>query len=100
MRHIALLLVVACGPNHVGHDANLGGGDGQATDGTSSDAGSCNQLTAVFRDFRMDHPDFEHRTGDDRNILNGVLGIDGRPVYALAGASNTVSGPTTFAQWY
>ncbi len=53
---------------------------------------ACGQLTAVYRDFRSDHPDFEKTTGDDRGIVRPALGVDGMPGYALAGASATISG--------
>src|SRR5690349_73023 len=60
-----------------------------------ADAGSdhCGDLTAIYRDFKQAHPDFEDTLGDDRGLVEDVLGADGKPVYALAGASATVSGP-------
>lgn len=92
---IVLVLSVGCGP-HPGAkpDAAGHGGDGAGT------AACDHQLTALLRDFRSDHPDFEHNKGDDRGILSADLGADGTPVFALSGPSATVSGPASFAQWY
>lgn len=100
----ALLVVVsaACGPSPLPGVVDAAGdpradalaaGDGAPVD--------CDHLTATVRDFRADHPDFEHATStDDRGIVRAELGVDGKPTYARPGASPTVSGPTSFDQWY
>ncbi len=104
MGHIALatiaLVLFACGPSSTSVP------DGAAVTADSS-AGSdeppvsCTQLDAVLRDFRSDHPDFEHATStDDRGLVEAELGPDGKPVYAHAGASPTVSGAVSFDQWF
>lgn len=71
-------------------------------DASGGDAGaSCGQLTATLRDFRADHPDFEHVTNtDDRGIVRVALGLDGKPVYAPSGASPSVASQASFDQWY
>ncbi|MEO8705856.1 MAG: fibro-slime domain-containing protein [Kofleriaceae bacterium] len=99
---IALLFLVACGSKTgEGVDAP-GGDDGGGLDGLGplGDGGACGSLTAILRDFKADHPDFEHALGDDRNLVRADLGGDGKPVYAPAGATGTVSGQVSFDQWY
>jgi fibro-slime domain-containing protein len=67
------------------------------------DAGDdhCGELTAVFRDFKEDFVDFEGSgLGDDRGLVRDDLGADGKPVYAPAGATATVSGAASFDRWY
>ena len=73
-----------------------------APTGPIADAGpdTCGNLTAVFRDFKQAHADFENTLGDDRGLVEDLLGADGKPVYALPGASLTVSGPASFNEWY
>lgn len=104
---LAVLSLSACGPRTDpepgtedapggGSDAE-GGGDG----GGGGDAGACGQLTATVRDFKIDHPDFEvDPYGDDRGLVAVDLGTGNKPVYAPAGATLTVSGATSFDQWY
>ena len=99
-----LACVTACGPavKH-GPDAS-GGGDGGGDDasggGDATDAQNCGQLNVTLRDFQIAHPDFEGATGDDRGLVKVDLGIDNKPQYAPAGATTTVSGKTSFDQWY
>jgi fibro-slime domain-containing protein len=111
MRHAAIsiaigLFIVGCGPRATPFsDGNVSGdGDGDVSDdGTTAtgDAPSCAELTAVLRDFRVDHPDFEKATStDDHGIVRPQLGADGKPVYAHGGATPTVAGPSSFDQWY
>ena len=102
-RLLLLAAVVGCGPHDHGVDGG-GGGDGQGNgDGTGSgggDAGQCGTLTAILRDFTSSHPDFEKAIADDRGLVMTDLGADDKPVYAPAGATATVSGKTSFDQWY
>ena len=59
------------------------------------------KLTATVRDFQTTFPDIEPGNWvEDRGIVAQELGPDDKPVYAHTGATLTVSGPTTFAQWY
>jgi fibro-slime domain-containing protein len=101
------VVLVACGGGDGGGDGGGGDGDGGGGDGDGGggdgdgDGGEqCGQLTAVLRDFKADHPDFEGALGDDRGLVEVDLGGDGKPVYAPAGASPTVSGAASFDQWY
>src|SRR5688500_15518839 len=100
-----LLLVAACGPTRGnqpdagGNGSDSGGPDNSDAD-TTGDAGLCGVLTATYRDFRSDHPDFEKAIGDDRGLVRADLGVDGRPIYAPAGSTLTVSGQASFDQWY
>lgn len=87
--------------NTGGGNGNTGGGSGNT--GGGSGAGLCSHsLTARFRDFRDDHPDFEHYVGPD--VLKGVvldqLDAQSLPVYAPAGATSDTSGKEAFDQWY
>jgi fibro-slime domain-containing protein len=60
----------------------------------------CGTLIAVLRDFKADHPDMEGEGGSDPGLVAAQLGDDGKPVYAPAGATVTVSGAASFDQWY
>jgi len=59
-------------------------------------------LTATFRDFSADHPDFElgvsGQTEATLGLVASSLGTDGVPELARAGAS--ISSADSFAQWY
>jgi fibro-slime domain-containing protein len=60
-------------------------------------------LTAVVRDFKIEHPDFEMSTGagSEQGIVMEVLGDDGKPVYR--GGYNPVhstTGAENFLHWY
>jgi fibro-slime domain-containing protein len=101
---LAILLLPACG----GDDGGGGGDDGD-DDSTDDDGGNgngdatdeqCGDLTAVYRDFKADHPDFEGTIGADRGLVQEDLGADDKPVYAPADATTTVSGAASFDQWY
>lgn len=97
------IAAAGCGPNSGTIDGNGGGDDGGGGNGDGSmtaDAAGCGELIAHLRDFRADHPDFEDALGDDRGLVQGQLGGDGKPVYAPAGATATVSGQASFDQWY
>lgn len=99
------LLVAACGPTvSTGEDAP---GDSAGTDdaadvdsGPTIDSQACGTLNVTLRDFQAAHPDFEGQTGVDRGLVRADLGMDGKPVYAPAGATATVSGAASFDQWY
>lgn len=114
-----LAVLVGCGGGHTIGDGGTGGdgdggfGDGGHGDGSGNGDGSglgdggggsgdggCGQLTAILRDFKADHPDFEDALGDDRGIVAVDLGSDDKPVYAHSGATATVSGKASFDQWY
>ncbi|MEO9186893.1 MAG: fibro-slime domain-containing protein [Kofleriaceae bacterium] len=104
MRHRTVAIVVAlagCGANHgTLFDGGSADGSGVVADAPGGNDTSCGQLSAVLRDFRSDHPDFEHATGDDRGLVRADLGADNKPVYAPAGSTSTVSGQASFDQWY
>jgi fibro-slime domain-containing protein len=109
MRTMLLALVIAatgCGPSggdDTGGGDDAGGGGIDARGGEGIDAPpveSCGELTAVFRDFRADHPDFEDAIAVDRGIVATTIGGDRKPVYAQPGATATVSGAASFDQWY
>jgi len=65
-------------------------------------------LTGTIRDFNSantsfngvaGHPDFEAYGGDDRGIVQSLLGADGKPVYS-GGSHATVTSAASFYQWY
>ena len=102
---ISILLLGACGDDGGGggggDDDGSGDGDGGlGDDGGGGGGGDCGELTAVYRDFKADHPDFEGAIADDRGLVETDLGADGKPVYAPGGATATVSGQASFDQWY
>lgn len=105
---LAVALAIGCGPSKGGGAGDAGGGDGGGGGdnggddggGGGGDGGLCGELTATYRDFRADHPDFEGATGVDRGVVRIDLGADGKPVYAPAGATATISGAASFDQWY
>jgi fibro-slime domain-containing protein len=57
-------------------------------------------VAGTIRDFHSSHPDFEKAIGDDRGLVQMALGADGTPVFAPSGPTTTVSGKTTFDQWF
>lgn len=76
---------------------DLGSGGG----GPSTGADGCGtKILAVIRDFKSDHPDFEHGGGTEVGLVKTTLGADRKPVFAQTGATKTVSGPMSFDQWY
>jgi len=107
---LAMLALVVGAAAGCGDDGNGGGGDDTGDGGNGNGDGgngngdgrneSCGDLTAVFRDFKADHPDFEDAIASDRGLVETALGGDGKPVYAPAGATATVSGQASFDQWY
>jgi fibro-slime domain-containing protein len=89
--------MIACGPSSKSMPDAAPSSDSASVDPPAS----CTQLNAVLRDFRSDHPDFEKATStDDRGIVEPVLGTDKKPVYAHAGATPSVSGRSSFEQWF
>ena len=104
---IALVVGAAagCGPGSAGDDTG-GDDDGGAGDDDGGGGGidafpeDCGDLTAVYRDFKAEHPDFEDAIAVDRGLVETDLGLDDKPVYAPAGATATVSGQASFDQWY
>jgi len=101
------LLVTACGPS-AGSGIDAPGAEDALTpdaapvpDGPPPvDALACGELAVTFRDFQISHPDFEDATGAELGLVEATLGVDDKPVYAPVGASPTVSGKTSFDQWY
>ncbi len=60
-------------------------------------------LPIVLRDFPESHPDFEDYSGALDGIVENLLSVDGKPVYALEGgvpADTKVTSSDTFDQWY
>jgi fibro-slime domain-containing protein len=63
----------------------------------------CAALRATLRDFQPGtHPDFESFTADGvfPGLVQPMLGADGKPAYAQAGATPHTTGPAAFAQWF
>jgi fibro-slime domain-containing protein len=100
-RWLAAALLVGCGAHTNKTDGGNGNGDGRGGDGGgTADALGCGQLAVTFRDFTSSHPDFEKTIADDRGLVLPDLDAGRLPVYAHTGATVTVSGPTSYAQWY
>ncbi len=57
-------------------------------------------LPIVLRDFSVSHPDMQYVIGTDFGIVEGLLGVDGKPVYASATTTPTTNGAASFDQWY
>jgi fibro-slime domain-containing protein len=57
-------------------------------------------VLVTYRDFASSHPDMQKGVGVDTGLVQTDLGLDNKPVYAPAGSTNTVSGATSFNQWY
>ena len=84
-----------------GGSGNSGGGSGNT--GGGSGGGACSHaLNVRFRDFRDDHPDFEHYSGPDvlPGLVKDQLDAQSLPVYAPAGPTSATSGKEAFDQWY
>jgi fibro-slime domain-containing protein len=99
---VLLVGLAACGPKvKNGIDGSGGGDDDSGTgDGSTVDGLNCGELLVTLRDFQSSHPDFEKALGDDRGLVKVDLGAGNKPEYAPAGATGTVSGKTSFDQWY
>jgi fibro-slime domain-containing protein len=84
-------------------DPLVAGSRVDAGSATSADGGAdkCGTtLLGVVRDFKDDHPDFEQTIADDPGLVKDTIDTDQKPVYAPSGATKTVSGATSFDQWY
>jgi fibro-slime domain-containing protein len=57
-------------------------------------------LTGTVRDFLDSHPDFEKTIASDLGLVQTVLGVDRKPVYAGGAGTATTQGQTAFDQWY
>ena len=90
--------------NGTGGGLALGGENGVGGNGSPGGSGNgyCGTaLTGMIRDFSpTTNPDFEYKIGDDRGIVEKMLGSDGKPVYASATDTPTTHGKMTFDQWY
>lgn len=75
-------------------------GEGRAGSAMTGADGCGTVILAVIRDFKSDHPDFEKTIGAEEGLVEPTLGADRKPVFAHTGATNTVSGPESFDQWY
>jgi fibro-slime domain-containing protein len=75
----------------VGPGAGSGGAGGE-------DCG--NTLKGIVRDFPVSHPDFEDFLGEDKGIVQDLLGMDGKPVYAGNPTTPTTTGQANFDQWF
>lgn len=53
-----------------------------------------------IRDFHSSHPDMEKSIGDDRGLVDDILGPDDKPVYVKPGPTATTSGKAGFDQWF
>jgi fibro-slime domain-containing protein len=61
----------------------------------------CEQLRARVRDFDDTHPDFEKYLGSGvKDIVEPVLGADGKVVLNTSLPLREVTSPESFAQWY
>ena len=75
-------------------------GSGSAGSPSSNADGCGTVILAVIRDFKSDHPDFEKAIASEEGLVEATLGADRKPVFAHAAATETVSGPESFDQWY
>lgn len=130
MRAFVLLMVVACvtgcqcggdvsvggntgggsgskdagGAGGGGGNAGTGGGGtsgaGGGSGGGAADAGACTGITAVLRDFRDSHADFEKYIGAQTGLVQDTLDSDAKPVYRSSGSPVVITNATTFREWY
>lgn len=103
------MLLVACGPGS--REGGPGGGldaSAPAIDASVDaapivppvDATPCGQVLVTYRDFRTTHPDMQSGVGVDYGLVQPLLDVNDKPVFAPAGATSTVSGAASFNQWY
>ena len=87
-----------------GNAGNFGTSGGNPDDAgvTQEKCGTAPSFVGTLRDFKAHNPaDFERNvTGSELGLVKVDLGADSKPEYARTGASSTVGGPATFAQWY
>ena len=79
------------GTSSVGPGAGSGGAGGENCEST---------LKGIVRDFPVSHPDFEDFLGEDKGIVETLLGMDGKPVYAGKPTTPTTTGKENFDQWF
>src|SRR5689334_2302360 len=98
---IVMVGAVGCGPTPVSHEVDAAAHPVEVDASTvvPVDAPTCG-IVATFRDFQSSHPDFEHAIHDDRGLTSATLGLDHKPEYFQPAATMTVSGKTSFDQWY
>ncbi len=82
-----------------GTDTGGSGGTG-GSDGSSTTNGCGTTILAVIRDFQADGKNFEGQTGDDRGMVQPMLGADRKPVWAHTTPTKTVADPTQLDSWY
>lgn len=75
-------------------------GDGAAGAPSDDEEGCGTTILAVVRDFTPEHPDFEAAIAPETGLVEKTLGADRKPVFARSGATQTVSGPDSFDEWY
>jgi fibro-slime domain-containing protein len=81
--------------------ANGGASGSSSGSGGGSGTGCGSNLTGRIRDFASSHPDFEDELGDDRGMVEGMLGADGKPVYAHGDTgTTTTTNAEAFNQWF
>jgi fibro-slime domain-containing protein len=99
------IFLFACGPSPRPDTATPDGKpiaiDAAVDSSVPADAApKCGELLMTLRDFKSSHPDMQKGVGIDTGFVKPTLGTDGKPMYAPAGATSTVSGATSFNQWY
>ena len=86
-------------PITAGDDGSAGSADSPDTASSGKSCGTT--ILAVIRDFKADNLNFEGPViGDDRGLVEPVLGADRKPVFAAKGPTSTVQDPTQFDSWY
>jgi fibro-slime domain-containing protein len=101
----AILLLAACGPHErppsPGVDAPVAVDAPKPVDAAvTPDAPPCGQVAITIRDFHSSHPDMQKGVGVDMGLVKPMLGVGNKPMYQPLGATVTVSGATSFDQWY
>jgi fibro-slime domain-containing protein len=74
------------------------GGTGGTDGATATTCGTT--ILAVIRDFQADGKNFEGQTGDDRGMVEPMLGADRKPVWAHTTPTTTVADPAQLDSWY
>jgi len=82
-------------------DPIAGTGSGGSAGGGSTGSNGCGTtILAVIRDFQADYKNFEGKTGDDRGMVQPMLGADRKPVWAHTTPTKTVADPAQLDSWY